>query len=479
MNALVLRSVTNLFFSGWFWAVILILTAVRIYGIIAYDGTGFPDRFFYLHYSDLILTETWWLHEIAQEPLPVTAFRAIGYPLVIAAAKLIAGEGFVSLIQSVQAFVSLAACAILFAALSRLTASNMKAGLAVLGYGLSVGLSYELSLLTDSLFLSCWIILVSVCLLHWLEKQPFSLFDALTIGLLALVMTSFRGNGIHMVLLAVPLVALAVFNRQASILRLGFVGILILLPSLAAYAGIAEWNRYRTGERFFTTGAQIALNQPVFAMARLGADPFQGDDPLRTAIREIAPELTYEQIYQVNTHLYSSEGMTPHQIASANTALYLDTVFENPGVFGRMWLRNFDEKFATGLINPAFGLNQAHLLATGDRAFPGFSSIVKGDSPGFTNIAYAAVYGVGIVLSVVVFAAAILLAPVRLIFRFLSGNPDRFTVGISALWIVSILVHAYYGALWVELRYVIMTAPLLAAIGLWAIRPGRTTPSFR
>ncbi len=478
MNAPYARSAANLIFSGWYWAVILILAVVRIYAVAAYDGTGFPDRFLYLNYADMILSGSTWLHELEVDPLPSTGFRAIGFPLILAAAKFVSGDHFVFVVQCLQTFVSLIACTYLFAAVSRLLLSDAGAFIATLGYGLSVGLAYETSLLPDSIFISCWIIIVSVCVIRWLDRRPLSLVSALLLGLLALPIVCMRGNGIHMLILAVPVITLASIDRSAGWVRPAAACILVFLPGLVAYAGVMEWNRYRTGDAFFTTGGQIALVQPVFEMARLGAEPFEGDDPLRTAIRTHAPDLTYEQIYDVNRHLFSDQGMSPHDIARANMSLYLDTVFDNPAIFARMWFRNFDEKFASGLINPAFGLNQAHLLMTGDRAFPGYSTIMRGGAQGPTNYIYAGLYTVGLLLSVVIFAAAVLLAPLRIIRRTVLARLDRPTIAAAALWIVSIMVHAYYGALFVELRYVVMTVPFLAAVGLWSFRP-RDSGSFR
>jgi hypothetical protein len=456
--------------SHWFWGTLALLAVTRVIAVAFYSPTGFPDRLGYLNYSDIILSGTQWLHTLEKSHLPTTSFRAMGYPIILTGLRIITGTAFDTAIQVLQCGATLLSCALLFKALRALLHSDKGACIAVLGFGLSVNLAYELSILPDAFSIAAWTAIVATGLSHWMLRRPLSLWVALGLSLLGLYIVMARGNGLHLLLLALPMLWLACLHTGARVSkRLGLL-ILPLLPGLIAYQLVCSWNEYRTGERFFTTGGQIALVQPVFAMERLGAMPFSGTDDLSQLYRQRAPERLYEQIYEVNQALYIDFNMSPNQISQANIALYLRTVRTHPGSFILMFFDNFDDKFAMGLVNPAFGLHEAHRLATGARIFPGFSSIVKGKQPnGLGNYLFAGLYIFGMVPSILLFAAAVLLTPFRVIGRIRNVGLDRETLAILTLWMVCLAVLAYYCALFMELRYVIMTSPFLIAIGYWSL----------
>ncbi len=458
---------------GWFWSALALIVTVRVVAVAAYPATGFPDRLGYLAYADIIRSGTDWLFTAAQtSPLPEILFRAPGYPLILATIQTVFGDsGFAAAIQALQCAAMAAACIPLFGAIRRLTNAPVAAA-SVIGFGTSVTLAYELSLLPDAWSIAAWLALLSVCLIHWLDRSRMTLGRALALGALGIYIVMARGNGLHLLLLTAPIAALAALQPGAPHRTRAAMLAAIFLPGLICYSAVSQWNAFRTGERFFTTGAQIALVQPVFRMAKLGATPFEGDDVLARAVRLHAPDLRYDQIYDVNRALFVDHGMTPKQIADANVQLYLNTVATFPGAFARMWLRNFDDKLAVGLINPAFGLNEAHRLVLGERVFAGFSAIVKRSDGGIPAYFYALLYAVGMAVSLPLFVAAVLGAPVRALVALRRGI-TRADLAVAALWLTSIAVVAYYCALFVELRYVVMVSPFMAAIGAWTLRRRR------
>lgn len=465
--------------TSWFWIAIGGIIAVRIVAVAFYPATGFPDRFGYLAYAETILTGTEWLHQAYDgSPLPGTAFRAPGYPLILAGLQILFGQqGFALAVQILQCAATVLACLPLFDAARRLV-GPAAAALTVLGFGLSVTVAYELSILPDAFLIAAWIALLSITAIHWLDRRPMKPAAALLLGLMAVYVVMARGNGLHLLLLTLPVVLLATCQPGQRRDRRAVSLLLVYLPGFLAYGAVSQWNEYRTGERFFTTGGQIAMVQPVIRMAELGASPFVGDDLLRRTIREHAPDLSYEQIYDVDRALSAEHGLTPNQIANANVRLYLDTVIAFPAAFARMWVSNFDDKFAIGLVNPAFGLHEAHRLVLGERAVPGFSAILKRGEGGVAAIPYAILYALGMLVSIVIFAAAALGTPIRFALAWRQGTLDRRAVLSAALWITCAAVIAYYCALFLVLRYVIMLSPFLIAIGVWTLtRPAKQSES--
>lgn len=449
----------------WFWATLALLAAVRMAAIAIYDGEGFPDRFNYLAYSDEILSGTEWLRTVVADPLSMTAFRAPGYPVLLTGVRAMSETHHVLILQILQALAMMGACAAVYGLAARLLPRRWMASASVTALGLSVVLAYEMSILADSLSIAAWVALVAIGARHWIDGSRPSWLGILGMAILAMVIVSVRGNGIHLVLLTLPVLGIALVVTAGPARGLAKIAA-ILLPGVVLYLGVAEWNRARTGEAFFTTGAQIAMVQPTFEMARRGADAFQGDDPVSAAVRAHAPTLSYGEIYAINDILYREHGMTQKAIADANIDLYLKTVFGHPAAFASMWVANFDDKLAIGLLNPAFGLHEAHQLQTGERLVPGFSKIVKRGEGGPAAIAYAIAYGVLGIVSIVVFVAGVLVAPVL---AALAARKDKNAQVLLSLWLVSFAAIAYYGALFVELRYLIMTTPFIALLGFWTM----------
>ena len=68
----------------------------------------------YLTYADAILTGEFRHVDLATDPMPITLTRTIGYPAVIAAAKIVAGRGWAWTVVLFQFAVSLWATAMVY-----------------------------------------------------------------------------------------------------------------------------------------------------------------------------------------------------------------------------------------------------------------------------------------------------------------------------------------------------------------------------
>jgi hypothetical protein len=463
-----MRSRTEANAAHWLLGTLAVLILVRLVAVSVYPATGFPDRFGYLNYASIIQSGREWLHETEGSDLETTTFRAVGFPMLLAGLQIVFRDNADLALQVLQTAATVLACAAAFAALARL-AGPRGAAAATLGFGLSVTLAYELSILPDGLVIAAWVSIMSVALGRKLDGRGLDWRAACLVALLGCVLTLWRGNGLHLFLLLAPILVMAAWDGRRPAVARGIVLLILFAPSFVVHSGVSSWNEYRTGERFFTTGAQIALVQPVFRMARLGATPFEGEDPISRTYRTHAPDLLYEQIYDVNRALHSELGMSPNQIARANISLYLSTVAANPAIFARMAIENIDDKLAVGLLNPAFGLHEARQLVLGERLFPGFSKIVKHGEGGWTAIPYAVLYGVGLLVSVPLFLGAVVWAPLVAAWSLIRGSGDRASAAaVLATWLCCIAVIAYYAALFMELRYVVMLTPFLVALGWWS-----------
>ena len=86
---------------------VVILLALKLYVLALFGPTMTPDSAAYVVYADQILSGEFRHVDLAKEAIPVTLARPIGYPAVIAAGKLVAGEDWAWAVMLLQIAVSL------------------------------------------------------------------------------------------------------------------------------------------------------------------------------------------------------------------------------------------------------------------------------------------------------------------------------------------------------------------------------------
>ena len=84
-----------------------LLVLLKLGVLLAFGPTFQPDSFGYLRYADAILSGAFRHVDLATDPMPVTLTRMIGYPAIIAAAKLLAGREWAWAVVLFQFAVSL------------------------------------------------------------------------------------------------------------------------------------------------------------------------------------------------------------------------------------------------------------------------------------------------------------------------------------------------------------------------------------
>ncbi len=93
-----------------------LLVAVKIVGLAVYGPIFLPDGSNFINFADIILQNDSWLLDIGIEHdlWMATSFPAIGYPLVIMVAKIIAGEGWSWLVVGFQLGLSMVSTLFVF-----------------------------------------------------------------------------------------------------------------------------------------------------------------------------------------------------------------------------------------------------------------------------------------------------------------------------------------------------------------------------
>ena len=93
---------------------LVVFFAIKLSVLLAFGPAIAPDSRDYIGYADQILSGAFRHVDLANDALPLTLYRPIGYPAVIAAAKLIAPDHWAGLVVLFQFAVSLAATAMVY-----------------------------------------------------------------------------------------------------------------------------------------------------------------------------------------------------------------------------------------------------------------------------------------------------------------------------------------------------------------------------
>src|SRR5262249_7163578 len=93
---------------------LLLLLALKRAALAAFGPAIAPDSRDYIDYADQILSGAFRHVDLVNDALPLTLYRPIGYPAVIAAAKIIAPAHWASAVVLLQFAVSLVATAMVY-----------------------------------------------------------------------------------------------------------------------------------------------------------------------------------------------------------------------------------------------------------------------------------------------------------------------------------------------------------------------------
>ena len=138
------------------------LVILKLASLVAFGPRFEQDSHTYLEYAALILHDTkWWSDAgLDQSWLPVTVFRAIGYPSILALGQWLAGPtGGLYVVVLMQIAVAVMTTWTVWRIASEILPSSGMALLATAGYALSAGFLSDQSIMTDSFFQSLFVVL--------------------------------------------------------------------------------------------------------------------------------------------------------------------------------------------------------------------------------------------------------------------------------------------------------------------------------
>jgi hypothetical protein len=354
------------------WAALVLLVAVKLVLLGAFGPTWEPDWLSYSRFADIILHERAWLTDagLTQSAVPLTLFRSMGYPLIVAAFRGVLGTGPVHLygLVAAQIALSLLATCLLWRLAAVMLGSRRLALAVAFGHATGIGILYDQSLLSDSFYASLFVLGWSVPLIGLLEGRRPTVGGLAMLGVAMAYSCLLRGTGAPFLALILPPVLLWAWRHRAPAVVAVF-----MLPVVMTIGTVMAWNHMRTGAWTMTTGAQFVMIQPLVKAAARGNAMFDGESAIDQVARAHLREYEYGEVMEIVDALFYERQIDALTSARLHKAAYLDAWIRHPRAMVANALANFDESVVFQFFNPFDNAFVYSRQVTGTRVFPGTS----------------------------------------------------------------------------------------------------------
>jgi hypothetical protein len=452
-------------------ACVAALAIVKLVLVFVYGPLVQPDSAGYITFADTILTGTDWLHDRPGGG-GEDSYRTIGYPALIAAAKLVAGPSWGYVVILVQAAASLAATVLVYGAAG--TASGrvwlgLTVAAAFAGSGMLV---YDLHILTDALYGS--ILAAAIALLvRSACFRPGGTGGAAVAGALLALAFLVRDFTLYLLPALAPLAILSVMRLSLAPVARAAGLALVFAPVVVLAAGYAGWNLYRSGEAYITTAGQTAALLPLVRAAERGVPVFDGETPLDRAAAARLSGQGYADVLAINRDL-AVQGMSALEVNRMVRARYMAMLAAHPMEFAAMALRELRlERRVARLTNPLRSAYELDAFARGETVRNGSVRFAEARAAGSAlpvivvgaERAVTLVVTVAGALGVIGLPLALIAAPLTR-GRFVPPDP----LLASALWLVYMGSAATYALVSLEDRYLLGVVPWMVLVALLLAR---------
>ena len=465
-----------------FWTTLALLALVKAGFLVALGPVTLPDSSDYVLFAEAILAGGDWARELdlSEDLIPLTAFRGIGYPALIALFKVLFGGAWDWLLITLQMILSLAATALLWRLAIALTGRTWVALFAAWAHGLGLCFVLDQCILTDSLNASL-IIGIAAYAGHALAtaRAP-GLGEALCLGLVLLLAFLLREAGAVMHLALWPLVLVWAWKTGGSFRRAVAVLAVFLLPLGIGVQTYKAWNQMRTGERFITTVGQTAMYHPAVDLVRKGypvfaEDPLLADAPFASAPLPANPGIVFTQI---NRHLKAAHGMDALAVTRHANRLFVEHWRRYPLARAGIYVGRLDPRYAYLPVMPLAGPERLSLWAGGPTPFPRPGEIWRNlaDHGRVDQVLLLVIRTLARLVSALLTAAFLIGVPISL-GRALGTRGWRIPalpgplLALGVLWLLVLAYPAAYALIYLEDRYLIAVVPFVTIGGLTLAAP--------
>lgn len=454
--------------------IFLVLIGIKATGLWAYGPIMTPDSSGYTAYADIILSNRDWLSQSTMRG-SILAFRSIGYPMVIATARIIAGDAWMWLIIYAQLILSLIASLYVFRLTKHLSGHLKLALFAAFCHGIGQTIVLDQCILTDSLNASFLLILSCHVGLAILDRRKPSLFEVGGLGCLVLAAFLMREAGDFLQYLLWPLIVYWGIASGLGKFRAVILVLIFAMPMLMGTQAYKYWNEVRTGNRFITTGAQTAMFFPMLELERRGTHVFAQDELLKD-MEPFGPwDITTlgEQATRINAHLYSQHGFDDIDVARYAMNFFFQTWRDYPVDMAIVTLSQLRAKQSVLAFMPVEAVVQLREWATGNRPWPAKGTLWKAvfEDGRIDQLALVTGRGISRGVSMVILLAFLIGAPLLFLREVQHGHTkiEAYDVTISLMflyWLIYLGYTSAYVLVHLETRYLMPAEPLSMVAGL-------------
>ena len=426
-----------------------IVIAVKLGVLLAFGPALQNDSLGYETYADAILSGAFRHVDLATDPMPVTLTRMIGYPAIIAAAKLLAGRDWTWAVVLFQFAISLWATVMVYR-LARAFRLGVWLSLAVVAaQATSMQFMVDQAALTDSLTGST--VTIATCILGLIVLRRATAPLPVYLGAGALIAVAFLMRDV-IAFLAVGLVPLAVAAAlvQRSRLRQLAACALVFLPLIATHVAYTQWNRARVGSAVAASISQAALFGALIEAAHFDHSIFAGSTPIDEVGRPLLAEMEagqhgYEA--EANVILHRDYGWDAVRINHEVTLAFLLAWRDHPRAMIFHIFHHISETQLHQAVRPIETVRDVLLWNTGSSHDFGAERAVKAGN--WWMIPAVLANWLSETASVFVFLAFFVVTPIRLVRE---GWTDETGVSIG-IWCFYLTVGGLYATVHLEPRY--------------------------
>jgi hypothetical protein len=455
---------------------LLLLLALKLAVLIVFGPAIAPDSRDYIGYAEQILSGEFHRVDLATDAIPLTLYRPIGYPAVIAAAKIIAPVHWAEAVVIFQFAVSVVATCMVYR-LARCFGLGLWLSLGVgAAYATSLQFMVDQAIVSDSLCATTFTIAACILAEVALRRAPLRPLLLLTAGVLIAASFLIRDVITFIALGLVPLVAASVAGANGWPRRAAAF-VLVFVPLIGTYIGYVEWNRSRVGAAVVTTVSQWSLLDPLVRAARYDPSFFSGNSPIAQTGRRVARNYTLDESLEANKILHREYGWNALQIAREVTAAYLHAWAEHPWAMTRHALGFLSESQLHQAVRPTETVRDVLLWNTGDdHEFAREGAVRAGN---WWMIPAVILHRLCEAISTLVFAAFLLITPLRLRREGLTAQ----TAAASGLWFAYLTCLGLHAAVNVHPRYLlpVLAGSIVVGVGntAWLIARWRARAARR
>lgn len=419
-------------------AALLTLLALKLAVLVAFGPTTAPDSSDYIRYAGQILSGEFRHVDLAKDAIPLTLYRPIGYPAIIAAARTLAPVHWAWAVVLFQFAVSIWATAMVYRVARRFRLGQWASLGVAAAQATSLQFVLDQAILSDSLCAGTLTIAACIMGSIVLRREPPRLM--VVVGAGALIAAAFlMRDVIALVALGlVPFAAMTAWSGNGGVRRLVAFA-LVFLPLIAAQLAYYQWNRARVGAAVVTTVAQWSLLDPLVRASRYDPTIFAGSGEIDRAARQVVKNFTLDESLEVDKILHRDDGWSAVRIAHEVTAAYLRAWIEHPRAMLRHALSFFSETQLHQAVRPTETVRDVLLWNTGDdHDFARERAVRDGNR---WMIPAVVAHHLFETISILIFAAFVAVTPLRLLREGLTPE-TRASLGFWCSYLVCLGLHA-------------------------------------